>query len=67
MSATSHWSTPKVCFLLLRTKTKHFTKYNLGMFLYAKLVLENLLAFHTREQVIRSIRDEHFPPGLEQA
>jgi hypothetical protein len=37
------------------------------MFLYAKLVLENLLAFHTREQVIRSIRDEHFPPGLEQA
>jgi hypothetical protein len=37
------------------------------MFLYAKLVLENLLALNTREQVVYSIRDERFPRGLEQA
>jgi hypothetical protein len=37
------------------------------MFLYAKLVLENLFALNTRGQVIDAIKDENFPRGLEQA
>jgi hypothetical protein len=39
----------------------------LGMFLYAKLVLENLFALNTKGQVIDAIRHENFPRGLEQA
>jgi hypothetical protein len=38
-----------------------------GMFLYAKLVLENLFALNTKGQVIDAIRHENFPRGLEQA
>jgi hypothetical protein len=37
------------------------------MFLYAKLVLENLFQLNTKGQVIDAIRHENFPRGLEQA
>ncbi|OAL02432.1 C2H2 domain-containing protein [Phaeosphaeriaceae sp. SRC1lsM3a] len=38
-----------------------------GMFLYAKLVLENLFDLNIREKVIDAIKHENFPRGLEQA
>ncbi|KAH8733175.1 hypothetical protein GQ44DRAFT_821389 [Phaeosphaeriaceae sp. PMI808] len=38
-----------------------------GMFLYAKLVLENLFELNTREKVIHDIQQENFPQGLKEA
>ena len=38
-----------------------------GMFLYAKLVLENLFALNTREKVVDAIKQENFPLGLKEA
>ncbi|KAH5050480.1 hypothetical protein HBH96_186180 [Parastagonospora nodorum] len=38
-----------------------------GMFLYAKLVLTNLLALPTRLEVINAIQHERFPQGLKEA
>jgi hypothetical protein len=38
-----------------------------GMFLYAKLVLSNLLRQPTRERLIEEIKAETFPNGLEEA
>jgi len=38
-----------------------------GMFLYAKLVLNNLLALPTRLEVINAIQHERFPQGLKDA
>ncbi|KAH5205185.1 hypothetical protein HBI18_154700 [Parastagonospora nodorum] len=38
-----------------------------GMFLYAKLVLTNLLALPTRMEVINAIQHESFPQGLKEA
>jgi hypothetical protein len=43
------------------------TDASTGMFLYAKLVLENLHALNTREQVIHDIQHENFPDGLKEA
>lgn len=50
-----------------RPREKGFILTVLGMFLYAKLVLENLFNLNTREKVIDSIKHENFPRGLEQA
>lgn len=38
-----------------------------GMFLYAKLVLNNLLALPTRLEVTNAIQHERFPQGLKDA
>ncbi|KAK3363959.1 hypothetical protein B0T25DRAFT_470206 [Lasiosphaeria hispida] len=38
-----------------------------GMFLYVKIVLENLLAQQTRGHFKRELSDENFPEGLDQA
>ncbi|KAF2024888.1 C2H2 domain-containing protein [Setomelanomma holmii] len=38
-----------------------------GMFLYAKLVLENLEALNTREKIINAIKEENFPKELKDA
>jgi hypothetical protein len=43
------------------------TKNGVGMFLYAKLVLENLFALNTREKVFDAIKRENFPQGLKEA
>ena len=37
------------------------------MFLYVKIVLENLLAQQTRGHFKRELSDENFPEGLDQA
>jgi hypothetical protein len=37
------------------------------MFLYAKLVLTNLLALPTREEVIDAMQEYNFPRGLKEA
>ncbi|KAL5121669.1 hypothetical protein ACEQ8H_000355 [Pleosporales sp. CAS-2024a] len=38
-----------------------------GMFLYAKLVLTNMYALHTRQEVIEAMQKETFPHGLKEA
>jgi hypothetical protein len=40
---------------------------NLGMFLFAKLVMVNLFAQTTREQLLGETKPSRFPNGLEQA
>jgi hypothetical protein len=40
---------------------------NLGMFLFAKLVMINLFAQTTREQLLEETKPSRFPNGLEQA
>lgn len=37
------------------------------MFLYAKLVLENLFELSTREEMFNAIKHENFPQGLKEA
>jgi hypothetical protein len=37
------------------------------MFLYATLVMENLFAQYTREDLIDAIREVNFPAGLKEA
>ena len=39
----------------------------IGMFLYAKLVLENLFAWNTRKEVFHAIKQENFPDDLKEA
>lgn len=46
---------------------RNITKNDVGMFLYAKLVLENLFALNTREKVFDAIKHENFPQGLKGA
>jgi hypothetical protein len=46
---------------------RNITKNDVGMFLYAKLVLENLFALNTREKVFDAIKRENFPQGLKEA
>jgi hypothetical protein len=49
------------------THVDYVTDSSLGMSLYAKLVLTNLHALHTRHEVIEAIQKENFPKGLKQA
>jgi hypothetical protein len=46
-----------------RRYSLHFT----GMFLFAKLVMENLYAQETQENLLKEIEIYGFPKGLEEA
>lgn len=50
---------------VLGFQTPHL--YNVGMFLYASLVLQNLLSQPTREMLLNAIKRENFPDGLKAA
>lgn len=57
----------KGLFRLLLSENQAFSNTCLGMFLYARLVLQNLHVQPTREEVLDAIKKDNFPDGLQEA